>query len=220
MGNATAVPHRPRRLHSGKVILSDGSVHEYHEPLTVAELMLEYPQHMVIEFPPNMSTTIDRRRKDGVQPPPPKRPSPLPADKKLEMNKVYFMVPVKRSGANNKPTPALSADDARRILMKAETLIMSSPSLGCSFEGILPLLVRMVSGGAVGGGGGGNKTGSAGKGGRFGEMLGAEDEKPAVAGVAPEFVMMSRSVSGKGWKPSLDTITEKTVQAKVRHWLF
>ncbi|KAI3980706.1 hypothetical protein MKX01_025271 [Papaver californicum] len=35
---------------SGKVILPDGTVHKFDHPLTVAELMLEHPQQVVVEF--------------------------------------------------------------------------------------------------------------------------------------------------------------------------
>lgn len=34
----------------------------------------------------------------------------------------------------------------------------------------------------------------------------------------PEY--LSRQLSGRGWKPSLDTIKEKKIEKKLSHWLF
>lgn len=50
--------------------------------LTVAELMLENPQEVVIDF---QSALVEKRL------------IPLPADKKLEMKKLYMVLPIKRS---------------------------------------------------------------------------------------------------------------------------
>ncbi|XP_034228800.1 uncharacterized protein LOC117637868 isoform X1 [Prunus dulcis] len=80
MGNS--ISHK--QLHAsatGKVILSDGSVHQFNKPLTVAELMLEHPQQVVVEFGAAVSE---------------KRPTPLPADMKLDKKKIYLMLPMKR----------------------------------------------------------------------------------------------------------------------------
>ena len=38
-----------------------------------------------------------------------------------------------------------------------------------------------------------------------------------IEGSRPEY--MSRQLSGKGWKPSLDTIKEKKVKTKLSRWL-
>lgn len=67
---------------TGRVILLNWTVHQYNKPLTVAELMLDYPQEVVVEF---QSSVMNR-----------KRPCPLPVDKKLETHKVYIMLPMKR----------------------------------------------------------------------------------------------------------------------------
>ena len=75
MGNQIA------RDATGKIVYWDGSVQEFDEPLTVAELMLEHPQQVVLDFHSAVKE---------------KRPTPLPADEKLEMKKTYVMVPVKR----------------------------------------------------------------------------------------------------------------------------
>ncbi|PNX91763.1 hypothetical protein L195_g047897, partial [Trifolium pratense] len=66
---------------TGKVIFLDGSVHEFDEQITVAELMMDHPQKVVVEF----QSAVNQ-----------KRPTPLPADKKLEMKKIYLMLPVKQ----------------------------------------------------------------------------------------------------------------------------
>ncbi|KAL0371525.1 UNVERIFIED_CONTAM: hypothetical protein Sangu_0470600 [Sesamum angustifolium] len=51
MGNSA--PHRLSDVDAtGKVILSNGVVFTYDKPLTVAELMLEHPQQVVVEFQP------------------------------------------------------------------------------------------------------------------------------------------------------------------------
>ena len=69
MGNVTSVVSGV-----GKVVLSNGSIQEFNEPFTVAELMLEHPRQVVVEI--SKSTVVG------------KRPTPLPADEKLNSNKV------------------------------------------------------------------------------------------------------------------------------------
>ncbi|XP_052879201.1 uncharacterized protein LOC108479076 isoform X2 [Gossypium arboreum] len=80
----------------GKVILRDGTIQEFSWPLTVAELMLEHPQQVVVEYHAAVNE---------------KKPVPLPADHKLDVAKVYVMLPVKRG----KPT-TLSSKEVRRVL--------------------------------------------------------------------------------------------------------
>ena len=81
----------------GKIVMWDGSVQEIEQPLTVAELMLEHPEQVVVE----LHSAVKQ-----------KRATPLPADNKLETNKVYLMLPIKRG----KPV-GLSGEDTRRILL-------------------------------------------------------------------------------------------------------
>ncbi|KAJ6343738.1 hypothetical protein OIU76_005478 [Salix suchowensis] len=102
---------------AGRVILSDGSVFEFDKPLTVAELMLEHPQQVVVEFHSYLTE---------------KRPAPLPADKKLE-TKLYLMLPMKRG----KPAP-LSSEEAKRVLSSANSVLRSRSTL--SSQRFLPLL--------------------------------------------------------------------------------
>lgn len=109
---------------AGRVILSDGRVCEFDKPLTVAELMLEYPQQVVVEFHSYLTE---------------KRPPPLPADKKLEM-KLYLMLPMKPG----KPA-SLSSEEARRVLLSANSVLRSRSSLSSSR--FLPLFAMMCPAG-------------------------------------------------------------------------
>ncbi|KAJ8748269.1 hypothetical protein K2173_000841 [Erythroxylum novogranatense] len=184
---------------TGKVILSDGRVHEFETPPTAAELMLEYPQQVVVEFHSRLTE---------------KRPIPLPADKKLEIKKLYLMLPMKRG----KP-PSLSTEEARHVIWTANYVLRSRSMLSASR--FLPLFAKICPAG-------------------IGEELERQlsqpkkeydkEEKPVercrssefspdiLDSTVPEY--LSRQISGKGWKPSLDTIKEKQVERKVLHWLF
>ncbi|KAH7838420.1 hypothetical protein Vadar_026178 [Vaccinium darrowii] len=187
---------------TGKVILSDGSVHEYEKPLTAAELMLDYPQQVVVEF---------RSAVTGG-----KRPNPLPADEKLEMGKIYLMVPKRRG----KP-PGLSPEEARRILVTANSVLSSRRPILSTTTGFVPMLARLcTAGGRDGEGFVVSRPREKVVEERREEVRKVEFFTPEITeGVQPEF--LSRQISGgKGWKPSLDTIKEKAAKEKVSHWLF
>jgi len=47
---------------------------------------------------------------------------------------------------------------------------------------------------------------------QFSELL------PEILEARPEY--LNRQLSGKGWKPTLDTIKEKNIDRKHTHWLF
>ncbi|WCJ22302.1 hypothetical protein M5689_004397 [Euphorbia peplus] len=196
MGNFITIIGRSSNP-TGKVILSDGSVHEFDKTLTVAELMLEHPQQVVVEFRPELSEK--------------RRPTPLPADKKLDMKKVYLMLPVKRG----KPA-SLTSEAARNVLSAANTVLRSRSLI--SSTRFLPLFARICPAGF-----------------EHVESKFVCQKKEYVEIKAPpemcdlEFLSedfenrpeyLSRQFSGKGWKPSLDTITEKKVEKKKPHWLY
>lgn len=187
---------------TSKVIFSDGTVHCYDKPLTVAELMLEHPQQMVVEFKPIA---------DG------KRPIPLPADMKLEKNKAYIMLPIRKG----KPS-SLSSEEAQKILTKTSTMLKSK-SLLASYTGFLPVFARICPAASSLGNGRDHVLNSD----KNLYLLKKKEEEEEgskrdyfsdILEGRPEF--LSRQLSGKGWKPSLDTIKEKSMQAKIRHWLF
>ena len=182
---------------AGKLVLSDGSVEEFMKPVTVAELMLEHPQQVVVEL--NSGTGGG------------KRPSALPADKKLEMGKVYLMLPMQRGRA-----AMLSSEEARRVLLRAGSVLQSQSFL--SSARLLPFFAKICPAGA-----GDGFLLNNGKEKRLVvempvERCKPEFDLPEVLEERPEY--LSRQISGKGWKPSLDTIVEKKIEKKVSHWLF
>ncbi|MBA0821787.1 hypothetical protein Gotur_000207 [Gossypium turneri] len=199
MGNYVTALACPPSDTAGKVILWDGSVQDFSWPLTAAELMLEHPQQVVVEFHEAVNQ---------------KRPVPLPADHKLDVKKVYVMLPVKRG----KPT-TLSSEEARRVLSSASS-VLRSKSVSPSSK-FLPLFARICPANDIL---------------EMAQKLPLQKkenggEKPEEVQCLTEFLMetvegrpefLNRQYSGKGWKPSLDTIKEKKVERKVKvpHWLF
>ncbi|KAK8509798.1 hypothetical protein V6N13_093645 [Hibiscus sabdariffa] len=182
---------------AGKVILWDGSVQEFSSSLTAAELMLEHPQQVVAEFHAAVNG---------------KRPVPLPADQKLDVKKVYVMLPVNRG----KPT-TLSSHDAHRVLVSANSVLRSKPLLSSSR--LFPLLARIRLANHM------QETEQKpplpekGHVGERAEEVGCLTEilAESMEGL-PEY--LNRQHSGKVWKPSLDTIKEKKVERKLSHWLY
>ncbi|KAK8650655.1 hypothetical protein V6N13_140283 [Hibiscus sabdariffa] len=172
---------------TGKVILWDGSVQEFNWPLEAAELMVEHPQQVVVEF----NAAINQ-----------KKPVPLPADHRLDIKKLYLMIPVKRG----KPI-MLSSEQVRRVLLCANSVLRSK---------FLPLFSGICA-----------ANDSIDEMGHTVKKKESADERPdgvrCLTELLPESLestpeYLNRQYSGKGWKPSLDTIKEKKV--KVRHWLF
>ncbi|EXB28602.1 hypothetical protein L484_009761 [Morus notabilis] len=205
MGNSIA--QRPQResQSTGKVILWDGSVHEFDKPVTAAELMLEHPQQAVVEFQPAVAG---------------KRPTPLPADKKLETRRVYLMLPMKRA----RKVMALSPDEIRRVLLIANSALMSRKSAK-----FLPFFARICPAVSVASPKkeycwSTETTTSTSleeeEKKKYFSQESLELEEGSSLGDRPEY--LSRQLSGRGWKPSLDTIEEKMfkVEKRVSHWLF
>lgn len=187
MGNSA--PHRLPPA-AGKVILSDGGVFTYDEPLTVAELMLEHPQQVVVE--------LTKPVMNG------QKPTPLPADQKLETKKTYLMVPIRKG----KPIQ-LTSEEARKILANTNSVLKSKALV--AFTGVVPLIVRICP--AVGGKNDGVSKSKK----KEEEEREKSDYFMDILEGRPGF--LSRQISGKGWKPSLDPITEKAFKAKATHWV-
>jgi hypothetical protein len=78
MGNGCAKGALPSKS-SIKVVLADGTVEEFPKPITVAELMMEYPQHFVYH---SSAITNNIQKKDI-----------LPADSELEAGSYYYLLP-------------------------------------------------------------------------------------------------------------------------------
>ncbi|KAJ0691646.1 hypothetical protein HanPI659440_Chr15g0577281 [Helianthus annuus] len=181
MGNHTSRGSR-------RLILPDGTVREYHEPVTVAELMLDHPQQVVVEFDHPVG----------------KKPKPLAADVMLENNKVYMMVPVRRG-----KSVAISSEDARRVLLRANA-VLKTGSFVTAYTGFIPVFARMCPAAVV----------------KSTKKEKVVEKSPKVV-AKPEFFaegedgyFLTRQLSVKSsWKPSLDTIKEKRVESKIRHWL-
>ncbi|XP_026436761.1 uncharacterized protein LOC113334774 [Papaver somniferum] len=186
-----------------KVVLPDGTVHEFNQPLTVAELMLDHPQQVVVEI-----ESIESK----------KRPIPLPADKKLEMKKFYLMLPMQQGRA-------FSTDDARRILMKVK-LDQRLPKLYYAAK-IIGLFARMCQCGT------GRETILQRRDSLLKEELekrkndgNDSNDNKSVHRIQLEIfcerpAFLGKQVSmGKGWTPSLVTIEEKTPEKKILRRLF
>lgn len=194
MGNQVSL--RPSEA-TGKIVMWDGSVQEIEQSVTAAELMLEHPEQVVVE----LHSAVNH-----------KRPTPLPADKKLEKNKVYLMLPVKRG----KPV-SLSGDEGRRILLILNSALHSKCLVSSSK--FLPWLTRLCQNTTiVEPGVAQRKTEETGETERKEERCQFSEFLPEILEARPEY--LNRQFSGKGWKPTLDTITEKNIDRKLTHWLF
>ncbi|KAG4981749.1 hypothetical protein JHK87_026498 [Glycine soja] len=197
MGNQL-VSLRPSEA-TGKIVTWDGSVHEIEQSLTVAELMLEHPEQVVVE----LHSAVNN-----------KRPTPLPADNKLETNKVYLMLPLKRG----KPV-GLSGEETRRILLILNSALQHSKCLvgssSSSSSKFVPWLTRLCQ----------NTTTIVEPQRKINEEITEKSDEESCQLFLSEMLegrpeYLNRQVSGKGWKPTLDTIKEKNIDRKLTHWLF
>ncbi|KAE9598222.1 hypothetical protein Lal_00003909 [Lupinus albus] len=188
MGNHISFhPSKP----TGKIVYYDGSVQEFDQPLTVAELMLEHPQQVVVEF----HSTMNQK----------KPPIPLPADNNLEMKKIYLMLPLKQG----KPV------GLHHILFIVNSSLHSKYLMSSS--GFLPWLARLCHNSRI--------IGDDNKVLKRKEGIENREESCDFSEYLEEMVegrpeYLSRQLSGKGWKPSLDTIKEKKIKKKLSHWFF
>ncbi|KAL9239753.1 hypothetical protein vseg_014045 [Gypsophila vaccaria] len=171
---------------TGKVILQDGSIQEFDKPITVAEMMLEYPQQVVVE----LNSSAQRK------------PTPLPADNKLEPSKFYLMVPVRRG----KPA-YLSPQEAHHILLRANDILRSKTFVSTSK--FLPFFARICPATSIDD--------------SYGKVMvpkkqifvHEEKEKEELSDGFEKPDYLSRQVSGRNsWKPSLNTIEEKRNEMK------
>lgn len=93
MGNGCVKP--PSHCVGGnprvRVVLSDGTVEDFEKPITVAELMMDYPQHFVCQSISTQSASLQKK-------------SILPAIVELEPGRVYYLLPSSKfSGALSPP---------------------------------------------------------------------------------------------------------------------
>lgn len=194
-------------MSAGKVVLSDGRVQNLEEETTVAEIMLENPQHVVVEFDPSSISFNNRHQKNNgnsVK----KKLTPLPADKTLEPGKIYLVLPGKRSGAKSS-TAGMTSEEIRKMLFSATAMVKSSFS---SYDGILPWFTTRSY---YNNNGNNNPAAHAVVAATSVGRLEAEAEAEEEA--RPEF--LSRQLSGRGWKPSLDPIKEKKAKKKIHQLL-
>ncbi|XP_076944534.1 uncharacterized protein LOC143615247 [Bidens hawaiensis] len=169
---------------STRVLLPDGTVREYTGPVTVAELMLDHPQQVVVEFSHPVG----------------KKPKPLVADVTLENNKVYLMVAMK---SGKLAAPSISLEEARRILLRTDAVLTA-------YTGFIPVFARMCPAAVV----------KSNKKKKVVVKWPTVEVKPEVVVGPEDGYYLSRQLSVKrSWKPSLDTIKEKGVKEKIRHWL-
>lgn len=183
----------------GKVVMADGSVRALSEPVSVAELMMDHPRHFVVD-----ARVLQQRK--GAAAGGASKVAPLPADHVLGAGGVYVLLPATRG--------KVSAEEARRVLTASRSLARSRSMPGG--------LRRKLSS---------RKSREADDADRSAKNEAAEaemerrDETAAAATATdgfeehrPEF--LSRELSSRGWRPSLNTIEESVIPKKVSHWLF
>jgi hypothetical protein len=87
---ARAAALMQQSMMSAKVMMMDGSVAEFKEPITVAELMMEYPQHLVCHSSA-MQHQQQAKSKQQLQ-----MKAALPADVQLELGRLYYLLPASK----------------------------------------------------------------------------------------------------------------------------
>ncbi|KAM3229168.1 hypothetical protein ACQJBY_060214 [Aegilops geniculata] len=174
----------------GKVVMADGSVRALSEPVSVAELMMDHPRHFVVD------ARLLQQRKGGAS-----KVAPLPADHVLGAGGVYVLLPATRG--------KVSAEEARRVLTASRSLARSRSMPG----GLRRKLSSRKSREADDADRSAKNEAAA-----AAEMERREETADGFEEHRPEF--LSRELSCRGWKPSLNTIQERVIPKKVSHWLF
>jgi hypothetical protein len=196
MGNLVSASAGAGAASGGKVVMADGSVRALSEPVSVAELMMDHPRHFVVD------ARVLQQRKGGPGGGASKV-APLPADHVLGAGGVYVLLPATRG--------KVSADEARRVLTASRSLARSRSMPGG--------LMRKMSSRKSRDADGSSKREAATA---MAEMERSEEAVPMETDGfeehRPEF--LSREMSCRGWKPSLNTIEERVMPKKVSHWLF
>jgi hypothetical protein len=97
MGNALIAMTKSKRANSiasgcARVVMIDGSFTEFKEPITVAELMMDYPQHLVCHSSAVINTQQQQQSSKSRSPRLQKKAA-LPADVQLELGRLYYLLP-------------------------------------------------------------------------------------------------------------------------------
>lgn len=119
----------PQNCSSGvlKVVLAcEGRTCEFSEPLKVAELMLEFPNHFVTEYDINHDKIASGTSPPAAEPLYTKRVSPLPADHDAKLCHVYLLLPMHRLNTR------LSADEIALVSALATAPSPSSTAPQCT----------------------------------------------------------------------------------------
>ncbi|KAE8779747.1 hypothetical protein D1007_47174 [Hordeum vulgare] len=180
----------------GKVVMADGSVRALSEPVSVAELMMDHPRHFVVD-----ARVLQQRKGGGAT-----KVAPLPADHVLGAGGVYVLLPATRG--------KVSAEEARRVLTASRSLARSRSMPGGLRRKLSSRKSREADDADRSA-----KTGAAAA--AVAEMERREETASTADGFEehrPEF--LSRELSCRGWKPSLNTIEERVIPKKVSHWLY
>uniref|UniRef100_A0ACD5YGE0 Uncharacterized protein n=1 Tax=Avena sativa TaxID=4498 RepID=A0ACD5YGE0_AVESA len=197
MGNLISAGAGAGAASGGKVVMADGSVRALSEPVSVAELMMDHPRHFVVD-----ARVLQQQRKGGGA----GKVAPLPADHVLGAGGVYVLLPATRG--------KVSADEARRVLTASRSLARSRSMPGGLMRKMSYRKSRDADGSA--------KQREAAATAPVAETERSEETSATAEDGfeehRPEF--LSRELSCRGWKPSLNTIEERVMPRKVAHWLF
>ncbi|XP_051181569.1 uncharacterized protein [Lolium perenne] len=201
MGNLMSAGAGAAAASGGKVVMADGSVRALSEPVSVAELMMDHPRHFVVD------ARVLQQRKGGAGGGA-RKVAPLPADHVLGAGGLYVLLPATRG--------KVSADEARRVLTASRSLARSKSMPG----GLMRKMSTRKSRGADDSAGSAKREATPAA--TVAEMERRNEPVPTETDGfeehRPEF--LSRELSCRGWKPSLNTIEERVMPKKVSHWLF